>query len=47
MAAAASLRPVLHAATYRTLIGLLVVTGMRLRERSAWTAPSLTLVRRS
>jgi integrase len=32
MAATASLRPALHAATYRTLIGLLVVSGMRLGE---------------
>ena len=32
MAAAASLRPPFHAATYRTLIGLLAVTGMRLGE---------------
>ena len=32
MAAAASLRPALHAATYRMLIGLLAVTGMRLGE---------------
>jgi integrase/recombinase XerD len=32
MVAAASLRPVLHAATYQTLIGLLAVTGMRLGE---------------
>jgi integrase/recombinase XerD len=32
MAAAASLRPALHAATYQTLIGLLAVSGMRLGE---------------
>jgi integrase len=32
MAATASLRPVLHAATHKTLIGLLAVTGMRLGE---------------
>ncbi len=32
MAATASLRPALHAATHNTLIGLLVVTGMRLGE---------------
>jgi integrase/recombinase XerD len=32
MAATASLRPALHAATYHTLIGLLAVTGMRLGE---------------
>jgi site-specific recombinase XerD len=32
MAATASLRPGLHAATHRTLIGLLAVTGMRLGE---------------
>ena len=32
MAATASLRPSLHAATHRTLIGLLAVTGMRLGE---------------
>ncbi|MGB8384025.1 MAG: tyrosine-type recombinase/integrase [Dermatophilaceae bacterium] len=32
MALTASLQPTLHAATYRTLIGLLAVTGMRLGE---------------
>ena len=32
MSATTSLRPALHAATYRTLIGLLAVTGMRLGE---------------
>ncbi len=32
MAATASLRPALHAATFRTLIGLLATTGMRLGE---------------
>ncbi len=32
MAATASLRPALHAATHKTLIGLLAVTGMRLGE---------------
>jgi integrase/recombinase XerD len=32
MAATASLRPALHAATHRMLIGLLAVTGMRLGE---------------
>jgi integrase/recombinase XerD len=32
MAATASLRPVLHAATHKTLIGLLAVTGCRLGE---------------
>ena len=32
MAAHRALRPALHAATYRTLIGLLAVTGMRLGE---------------
>jgi integrase len=32
MAATGSLRPALHAATYRTLIGLLAVSGMRLGE---------------
>lgn len=32
MAATASLRPALHAATYRTLIGLLAVSGMRVGE---------------
>ena len=32
MAATASLRPALHAATHNTLIGLLAVTGMRLGE---------------
>ena len=32
MAATASLRPALHAATHRVLIGLLSVTGMRLGE---------------
>ncbi len=32
LAATGSLRPTLHAATYRTLIGLLAVTGMRLGE---------------
>ena len=32
MAATASLRPVLHAATHKTLIGLLAVSGMRLGE---------------
>ena len=32
MAATASLRPALHAATLKTLIGLLAVTGMRLGE---------------
>lgn len=32
MALTASLQPMLHAATYRTLIGLLAVTGMRLGE---------------
>ena len=32
MTATGSLRPALHAATYRTLIGLLAVTGMRLGE---------------
>ncbi len=32
MAATDSLRPALHAATYKTLLGLLAVTGMRLGE---------------
>jgi integrase/recombinase XerD len=32
MAATASLRPALHAATHKTLLGLLAVTGMRLNE---------------
>jgi integrase len=32
LAATGSLRPTLHAGTYRTLIGLLAVTGMRLGE---------------
>ena len=32
IAAAAALRPALHAATYRTLIGLLAVAGLRPRE---------------
>jgi integrase/recombinase XerD len=32
MAATGSLRPALHAATHKTLIGLLAVTGMRLGE---------------
>ena len=32
MAATASLRPALHASTYRTLIGLLAVSGMRMGE---------------
>ncbi len=32
MAATASLRPALHAATHKTLIGLLAATGLRLGE---------------
>ena len=35
MAAARALRPALHAATYETLIGLLVVSGLRVGEAIA------------
>ena len=36
MAATASLRPALHASTYRTLIGLLAVSGMFSGGRHLW-----------
>ncbi len=41
LAATASLRPALHAATHRTLIGLLTVSGMRLGEVIRLDRPDL------
>jgi integrase len=40
--AAGTLRTSHQVATYRTLIALLAVTGMRVGERSAWTALTST-----
>jgi len=41
MSATTSLRPALHAATYRTLLGLLAVSGMRLGEVIRLDRPDL------